>query len=434
MSNWIRLVPFGDSTGVAVPLVVALSVVFVLLVLAVLLWSVKRRPRLHYSITGEGTDLLDSIAGLTHTQWLDGNAIEIVENGRFFPMLIETIGGARKTVHFETYLWKTGEASGTVVDALCAKAREGIHVRVLIDALGGKRIRRKERRALTDAGCHLELYHPFRISNLGRLNNRDHRKACIIDGEVAILGGHCITDDWLGDAEDRSHFRDVSVRVRGPVVAQIQSAFSENWIEESGEIFVGTEGFPKLEPVGEMRAATVYVTSSGSSSSVETLHYMAVHSAKKSLYIQNPYFLPDPDGIDALGAAVERGVDVRVMIPSASATDNALVQHASHHKYGALLEAGVHLFEYGKTLLHQKLFVVDSEWCAIGSSNFDDRSFELNDELMLMIHDVGVTRQLAGIFETDMQHAEQWSRERWKKRPILHKLTDGFAFLLNEQL
>jgi DNA-binding transcriptional LysR family regulator len=251
---------------------------------------------------------------------------------------------------------------------------------------------------------------------------------------IHLRGGHCLTDDWLGNAQDKKHFRDVSARVEGPVVQQLQSAFSENWIEETGDVIAGECYFPKLEPRGDIQAHAVFVSPSGTPSMVKLLHYLVIHSAKKQLLIQNPYFLPDPDGRKALLDAARRGVDVRVMIPAATATDAPIVQHASHHHYGTLLKGGVRIFEYQRTLLHQKLFTVDGCWAAVGSTNFDDRAFEINDEVSFVIYDEGIAQQLEAIFEDDLKDSKEMAFEPWKNRPVLHKLQDFGAFLFNEQL
>ncbi len=196
----------------------------------------------------------------------------------------------------------------------------------------------------------------------------------------------------------------------------------------------GTNFFPEPEPAGDMEAHAVWISPTGSPSAVKILHYMLIRSAKKRLTIQNPYFLPDPDARKALLEAVERGVEVRIMIPATEATDSAIVQHASHHHYGTLLKGGVKLFDYHRTLLHQKVVVVDDCVAVVGSTNFDDRSFELNDEVTLVIHDERIARELEETFERDLEHTTAVDLEKWKRRPLLHKLTDFSAFVFNEQL
>jgi cardiolipin synthase A/B len=420
---------------VPVPLLALVAIGLTIVVLLLILWSVKRHPNIHMRFHDEHTldELQRTIAGITFGTLHDGNLIEIVENGRFFDRVIDDIESARQSVTFETFLWKDGEVAARISEALSRKAREGVMVRLLVDARGGKGLGERSQE-LEDAGVVLARFHPVTPANIGRLNSRDHRKIVVVDGSVGWVGGHCVTDDWLGDAEDRKHFRDLSARVTGPVVHALQSAFSENWIETTGDAPTGEGFFPGLQREGESTAHVVFTTPAGSSSAVKILHHLAIHGAKRTIRLQNPYFLPDRDAIEALQDAAGRGVDVRIMLPSAGASDFPIVQHASHHKFGALLEGGVRIFEYEKTLLHQKTFAVDGSWGAIGSTNFDDRSFEINDEVTLSVFDPPFARALEEIFEADLEHCRELTLEEWKKRSVVHKLQDFSAFLFNEQL
>jgi cardiolipin synthase A/B len=422
------------SITVSVWLLAALALIIVALVL--ILWSVKRRrqPRLDLESEAGIEELLRSIAGATMTTRTMGNRIEIVQDGAFFDALFRDLQDAKESINFETFLAKKGELTKRLSNLLCAKAREGVEVRMLLDGSGGRHYGRDELSRLREAGVRVAMFHPIRLSNLGLINNRDHRKISVIDGRIGYTGGHCLVDNWLGEGQDREHFRDVSVRVEGPAVAQLQSAFSENWAEETGEVVGGAQFFPELEPAGDVNAYAVWVSASGNPSSVKVLYYMAIHAAKRRITIQNPYFLPDPDAREALADAVKRGVEVQVMIPATDASDAPWVQHASHHRYGMLLEAGVKLYDYHRTLLHQKVLVVDETWVAVGSTNFDDRSFELNDEIALVIEDRDLAREFEEIFEEDMKHATAVDAAEWARRPWRHKAIDFAMFLFNEQL
>jgi cardiolipin synthase A/B len=422
--------------SVSVPFWVIGLVALLILILVVILWSVKRRrrPHLEFETEDDLNDLIPSIVGLTQGTLTEGNKIELVENGEFFDWLFRDLEAAKKTINFETFLTKKGELTHRITEIMCKKASEGVEVRMMLDGTGGKHFGHHDLKTLRKSGVVVRKYHPVRFSNLGVLNNRDHRKLVVIDGRIGYVGGHCLVDTWLGEAEDKKHFRDISARVEGPVVHQLQSAFAENWIEECGEVVGGNEYFPELEPRGDVKAHAVWLSPQGSPSTLKVLHYIVIHAAKKSITIQNPYFLPDPDARKALLAAAARGVKVRVMIPATDASDSPLVQHASHHHYGTLLKGGVQLFDYERTLLHQKVITVDSCWSAIGSTNFDDRSFEVNDEISLAVADEGVARQLEEIFERDLAHAKQVDLKEWKKRSWTHKLQDFSAFLFNEQL
>ena len=421
---------------VVLPLWVAILGAVAILALVLIVWSVKRRrqPRLRLESGGGLDDLLLSIVGLTQGTLTEGNRVELLQNGAFFDALFRDIEGAQRSVNFETFLAKQGKVTAKLTDLLIDRALNGVNVHLMLDGNGGRAFGHTDLVRLKNAGVRVAHYHPVRLSNLGILNNRDHRKIVVIDGRIGYIGGHCLVDSWCGEAEDKKHYRDISARVEGPVVAQLQSAFAENWVEETGEVIGGEQYFPRLESAGDIPAHVVWLSPTGSPSTLKLLHYMAIHAAEKSITIQNPYFLPDPLARDALADAARRGVKVRVMIPATDASDNAIVQHASHHHYGTLLKGGVKIYDYQRTLLHQKVIVIDSCWAAVGSTNFDDRSFELNDEVSLAVYDEGIAGELEATFERDLAHAKEVHLEPWAKRPLLHKLTDFGAFLFNEQL
>lgn len=427
----------GHPTLVAMPLFLAIGLVVGLALFAIVLWSVKRRVDTRLSSVeqqGQPTDLLPSIVGLTHGTLIGGNKVKILQNGAFFSELIEALRGARESIHFETYLWWKGDICRQVAEVLSQKAREGVEVRLMVDASGASRMEGELAEQMEEAGVKFRRFHAFRFANLGRLNNRDHRKIIVIDGRIGFVGGHGIAQEWTGDAQDRDHWRDTFARVDGPVVGKLQAAFTENWIEETGEITGGERYFPVIPPAGSSLAHVAYSSPTGSVSSVQLLYYLAITAARRELWIQNPYFLPDRDAIEALAQAVARGVDVRVMMPSDEVTDSPVVQHASHHHFGTLLKRGIKIFEYRKTLLHQKVIIVDGSWATVGSTNFDDRSFELNDEVSLGILDPAVAGELRAAFEEDQKHCVQRNFQEWTDRGLWHKFVDGVTFLANEQL
>ena len=421
---------------IAVPVWLVVLNILVILALILIVWSVKRRRRPKFKVEhfGDTPALMQSISGFTQGTVVTGNRVQLVQNGRFFEELFAAIDSAQESVSIETFLSKEGKVTSDLAELLAKKAREGVDVRLMLDGSGGRKFGKKALKMIADAGCTVQKYHPIKLSNLGRINNRTHRKIAVIDGRTGFIGGHCFVDSWLGDAQDKKHFRDISARVEGPVVAQLQAAFLDNWMEECGEAAAGEALFPILEDAGTSPAHVVYVSPTGNPSTIKLLHYAAIHAARTRLLIQNPYFLPDPDARDALVDAVKRGVDVKIMLPAASASDSPIVQHASHHHYGTLLEGGVKIFEYQRTLLHQKVLTVDGKWASIGSSNFDDRSFEINDEVALVVYDEAVAGELERVFESDLRECQQQSLESWKGRALLHKLRDGTAFLFNEQL
>lgn len=421
---------------IALPLGLAIALIALVVVLVLVIWSVKRHgdPRLNVECEQGLHELLPSLAGLCHGSLLGGNQVEILENNAWFDALFEGIAGAKKSIHFETFLWKEGELGGKLSKALAARARDGLEVRVLLDANGCKDIGKQECRTMEEAGCRIKRYHEKKLRNLGVLNRRDHRKIAVFDGRMALVGGHCIVDHWYKDCEGKLQFHDIGVRVRGPAVHPIQSAFGENWVDESGELFVGDDVWPELEPVGDVKVHVARVKPERAAPAVKILHHLVLCIARERLWITNPYFLPDTEAIEAMEKACKRGVDIRVMVPAIDASDMPMVQHAAHRNFGQLLKAGVRIFEYPSTLIHQKVMTVDGQWCAVGSSNFDERSFEINDEITLGLQSSALATQFEQIFERDTRDCVELKLEAWKHRGFKHKLKDHAAYLLKEQL
>jgi cardiolipin synthase len=404
--------------------------------LGIAIWSIKRHkdPHLELDTDAPLEALIASLSGIALGMPIGGNKVEIFENGAFFTALERDIAAAKHTVHFETFLWKQGVLGQRMAQAFCACARRGVQVRLVLDAAGCKKIGKAVLGEMRAAGCRVAIYHPRTLRNIGVIAERDHRKIAVLDGRIAWVGGHCIVDEWLGDAEDRHHVRDLSARLTGPIVHAVQSVFSENWVEVTGKLFVGDDVFPPLEETGNTVAHVASIKPEGSAPAVKILHHAVLCCAKKRIFIQNPYFIPEPDAVDAFAKAVRRGVDVRVMVPSAEVSDAPLVQHAAHRTFQRLLDCGVRIFEYQKTLLHQKLMTIDGTWCAIGSSNFDDRSFETNDEITLGFLDQGLARRLEEIFENDLRHCVELNAAAWKARGLWHRVKDSALYLFNEVL
>lgn len=414
----------------------ALALLGLVFLLVAVIWSIRRRRDVSLRIcSSEGIEtMLPTLAGLTLGTLVPGNSVQLLENGSYFEVLLQSIRGARRSVHFETFLWKECDIGRQLAAALAARARAGVAVRVLLDANGAKNLAPETLRQMREAGCKVALFHDGAFRNIGLLNDRDHRKLTVIDGREAFVGGHCIVDAWLGDAEDRQYNADLSVRVQGPIVNTLQGVFSENWVGETTEVFGGEDYFPRLQPAGPACIHAAYLKPEGSAPAVKILHHTAICLARKQIRIQNPYFIPQPAAIDALGEAVQRGVDVRVLMPSTSGSDNPMVQHAGHRNFEKLLRCGVRLFEYPHTLLHQKVMTIDGVWSAVGSSNFDDRSFETNDELTLGILDADLARRLDAIFDRYVARAEEVDLETWHRRGAWHKLKDNTFYLFHELL
>jgi cardiolipin synthase len=399
--------------------------------LALVIWSIKRHldPRLRVQTDAPIETLIPSIAGLSLSTTVAGNSVELLENNAFFDALLADIRSARASVHFETFLWKDGDIGRRLAAALSERAQADVEVRVLLDAIGSKDIGKNVERQLKDAGCKFEWFHRRHLLNIGVIAERDHRKIAVIDGCIGYVGGHCIVDDWTnGKAVD------LSVRLRGPIVHTLQSVFSENWTGQTGELLVGDTIFPTLDPAGTVPAHVAFAKPEGSAPAVKILHHLVIGLAQKRLWIQNAYFIPEPAAIDAFGEAVKRGVDVRIMTPSMGGSDNPMVQHAAHRNFEKLLRCGVRIYEYPKALLHQKVMTIDGIWSAIGSSNFDDRSFETNDEITVGFVDPALAQQLEAVFEKYAADCVEVDLQRWRKRGPRQRIKEHAAYLINEVL
>jgi cardiolipin synthase A/B len=434
-SKWIE--KRGTSHVIRVPLVLFIAMIVALIGLTIVLWSAERGedPQLNVKNGGEFSTLLPSIVGLTQSSLDPGNKIQLLENGdQFFPLLLRDITAAKESVHVESYIWWKGDICSQLAHALAAKSKEGLEVRLLVDASGGHKMDDQLRKLMLDSGVKLVRFHRPTLANLGRLNNRDHRKETIIDGRIGYIGGFGLAEEWTGHAQDKDHWRDAGLRVEGPIVNRLQGAFSENWIEETGEIMAGEKYFPHLPAAGSTQAHLAYTSPTGGVSSVQVLYYLAIKGAKREIIIQNPYLLPDDDAMQALAEAVKRGVNVKIMVPATTSTDSPIVQHASHHRYGLLLQNGIKIWEYKKTLLHQKVIIVDGVWSCVGSTNFDRRALQLNDEVSMGVLDAGLASQLKSIFNDDLKFCEERHFDEWQHRGIWHKAEDGLAYLASSQL
>lgn len=402
-----------------------------------LYWNTNRRrikPKFELSDRAGLDDMVETFIGITEGSIDAGNRVEVLQNGAYFDRLLEDIRAAKESIHIETFVWWTGDVCDRLAGALAERARAGVKVRLMLDFSGSQRMDRELRTQMREAGCEVHRFHAPSLSNLGRMNNRTHRKINVIDGRIGYVGGHGIAKEWSGNAEDKDHFRDTCVRMEGPVVNTLQGVFCENWIEETSHVPIGPKYFPRLEKAGDVDAHVAFASPRGSISAVQLLSYLAIAFAREELLIQNPYFLPHPDAIDELQRAAKRGVDVQIMLPAASATNKAIVQHASHHHYGDLLEGGVRIFEYQRTLIHQKIMIVDQRWSSVGSTNFDDRSFELNDEVTVGLTDPKIAAQLRDTFFDDMQFAKEIRLDEWRRRSLRHKVMDEAAFSARREL
>ena len=365
---------------------------------------------------------------------LPGNKLTALQNGdEIFPAMLEAIRAAQKTITFETYIYWSGEIGKKFSDALCERAKAGVNVHVLLDWVGAGKIDNSYLEDMRSAGVEVERYHPLRWYTIARINNRTHRKLLVVDGKIGFTGGVGIADVWSGDAQDKDHWRDSHYRIEGPAVAQMQSAFTDNWIKTHGTLLFGPEYFPEIKPVGEMRAQVFRSSRSEGSESVRLMYLLSIASATNNIRLQAAYFVPDGLSVETFIAARKRGVKIQIIVPGPF-IDTKVVQRASRSRWAELLDAGVEIYEYQPTMYHCKVLIVDDVWTSVGSTNFDDRSFRLNDEANLNIYDHDFALQQIKVFEDDLKQAKQITRESFKERSAVGKAVDELAGLLRRQL
>ena len=365
---------------------------------------------------------------------LSGNRVQTLVNGdRIFSAMLEAIRKAERTITFETYIYWSETIGKEFAEALSERARAGVKVHVLLDWLGSAKM---DQRALDDmqsAGVEIERYHEPHWSHLPRLNNRTHRKVLVVDGRIGFTGGVGIADQWRGDARDPSQWRDTHFRVEGPVVAQMQAVFMDNWIKSRGKVLHDRLYFPPLAPRGGMQAQMFSSSPSGGSENMQLMYLMAITAAQSSIQLSNAYFVPDALTIKTLVASAKRGVKIRIITPGEH-TDAAIVRRASRASWGELLHAGVEIAEYAPTMFHCKAMVVDGLFVSVGSTNFDIRSFRINDEANLNILDAGFAQEQTAIFDADWQRSREITLDQWQQRPWREKLHEHLAALLRTQL
>jgi cardiolipin synthase len=364
----------------------------------------------------------------------DGNRAETLLNGdEIFPAMLKAIRGAKKTITFETYIYWSGTIGKEFADALSERARSGVKVHILLDWLGSQKMEAALLDEMKTSGVEIEKYHPIRWYTLDRLNNRTHRKLLVTDGRIGFTGGVGIADEWNGHAQDENHWRDTHYRVEGPVVAQMQAAFVDNWTKVSGRVLNGEDYFPPLNPVGEYYGQVFKSSVDGGAESMQLMYLLSIAAAAKSIDLAMAYFVPDELALDALEAALKRGVRVRIIMPG-KITDASLVRRASRATWGRILRAGAEMYEYQPTMFHCKVFVVDGLWTSVGSTNFDSRSFRLNDEANLNIHEREFAQRQIHDFEADLKKSRRITLEEWTNRPLGEKAWEHFLALFGPQL
>ncbi|KFI06149.1 cardiolipin synthase [Massilia sp. BSC265] len=365
---------------------------------------------------------------------VEGNKVEVLLNGdQIFPAMLEAIRAAKKTITFETYIYWSGSIGQEFTDALIERARAGVKVHVMLDFMGSLKLDLAQIDAMKGAGVQVQRYHKPVWWKLARLNNRTHRKLLVIDGKVGFTGGVGIADQWRGNAQDKDHWRDTHFRIEGPVVGQVQAVFNDNWTKATGTVLDGADYFPALQHAGDMPAQMFSSSPTGGAESMHLMYLMAITSARKTIDLAAAYFVPDDLTIRTLIEAAKRGVRVRILMPG-EIIDSDLVKAASRERWGELLAAGVKLAEYQPTMYHVKALIVDNLLVSVGSTNFDNRSFSINDEANLNILHEGFAREQTAIFEDDWRRSNQVTKAEFRERPWWQRLTTGLASLVGAQL
>ena len=363
-----------------------------------------------------------------------GNRVDTLVNGReIFPAMLAAIKSARKTVTFETYIYWSGRIGKEFADALADRARSGVRVHVLVDWVGSSRMDSNYLDTMKKAGVEIEKYHPPRWYTLHKLNNRTHRKLLVVDGRVGFTGGVGIADEWDGNAEDPAHWRDTHFRLEGPAVAQMQAAFVDNWLKVTGNVLDGRDYFPPETVVGPELGQVFKSSREGGSESMHLMYLLSTVSAARNIDLAMAYFVPDELTETALVEALARGVKFRMIMPGPY-TDTEVLRKASRAKWGRLLRAGAEIYEYQPTMFHCKVLVVDGIWSSVGSTNFDNRSFRLNDEANLNVYSRAFAERQIALFNDDLKRSRRITFEEWEQRPWMEKLQERIESLVDSQL
>jgi cardiolipin synthase len=354
---------------------------------------------------------------------VSGNSAAILNNGdAIFPAMLRDIANARNSINLETFIIRSDPGGEPFIDALAAAAKRGVQVRLLYDAMGST-LTKEDRDRLREAGVHLRKFRPLFTFRLHKVSERTHRKILVVDGRIAFTGGAGLAKEWLGNARNPKEWRETQVRVEGPVAAQMQTIFAENWIYSTGEVLIGDAFYPELKPVGTIHSQAMRTARGDASTFSKMLYYVLFQSARKRIYITNPYFIPDSQIREALTGAAERGVDVAIVLPGEN-SDARMIRAASWFHYGALLKSGVRIYEYQPTMMHAKNVVIDGLYSTIGSVNFDLRSMKVNAENSLAFYDKEFGSQMEAMFREDTKRSREITYKEWKRRSYFRRLIE----------
>jgi cardiolipin synthase A/B len=387
--------------------------------------------RTDYAITDPA--FTNSISGLLRAPMVGGNKVQELNNGvEYFPAMLDAIAKAEKTITFENFIWRSGQVSDRFIEALSERARAGVKVHCIVDGFGALKFKNKDKQRLRAAGVQLRVFNRLRPWNPSKWNHRTHRKTLVIDGKVGFIGGICVADEWDGDATSLRGWRDVELKVEGPVVSQIQSIFMDNWIRTSSEVLHGLDYFPDLPNVGGSFAQAFKSGPKDGAENARLLHLYSIAAARKSIRFAHSYFVPDDLAVEMLIDAAKRGVKVEVMAPGF--IDKNMVRRAARSRWQEMMDAGIEFSEYQPSKLHTKMMIVDDVWVSTGSINFDDRSFRINDEGNINVYDAEFAKRQVEVFEADKAKSVKIDPAKFKKRPLIERFYENFCNLFRSQL
>jgi cardiolipin synthase A/B len=390
-------------------------------------YHLSRRTSVH------DDDFLYTIQSTCQAALHHHNSVKVLTNGaEFYPAMLEAIRRAQRSVNMECYIFQPGRVADQFIAALSERARSGVNVTIVVDAIGSFNLWGRPVRRLRKAGCRIASYQRVLWYSLARLNNRTHRELLVVDGSVAFTGGAGVADWWMHSRRRRPAWRDTMVQIEGPLVAALQGVTAENWLECCGEILTGPDYFPHLEPAGDATGFVVRSSPSDRATASRVTFQLLMEGADSAVNIATPYFLPDRAMRRALKNIAERGVAVTIMVPGRH-TDQRWVRLASRRMWGQLLESGVRIFEYRTSMIHAKVLIVDGLWAVLGTTNIDNRSFEHNDEVNVAMRDPDLAARLLEDYQRDVNSSEEITLERWRRRPFWEKVVGPFVWILERQ-
>lgn len=424
--------------GLSVPAIPALLAGTAWLVIRLVNRDQSAATRTNYKMVGQaipGTDdFIRAIDAVSNSNTTGGNRIEILKNGdEIFPSMLEAIKNAKTTVNLLTYVYWTGPIAQEMGQALSERARAGVQCNLLLDAFGSSKISKKLIKEMKAAGVRVEWFRPLAWFDVNRLDNRTHRKVMVVDGKIGFTGGVGIASEWMGHAQDKHHWRDTHIRVEGPAVLALQGAFGDNWFETTGEVQAGDDYLPLLSEIGGVTAQVTRSSASKFDTNIEALFQLVLGAATKSIWITMAYFVPTRAFTNLLKQLAEKGVDIRILV-AGHRTNKKVVLWAGRVSYDELLKAGVRIYEFEPTMLHAKTIIVDGVWGTVGSTNFDNRSFSLNDEINVSFQDAELVKTMEAHFLEDLARAKEVKLDKWEKRGPLERVIDRTSDALNPEL